>query len=221
MAGRLDTHERASEGENGTAAQILEAASRAIVRHGFASTRISDVAREAGTSTGTVHYHFDTKEDVLVEALRWANESAYDLIDEVLAADGDATAKLGRLIRLSIPYPGPLRDWWVLWIELWTLVPHRPDLRPISERVSRRWREIFASAVQAGVDSGEFRLRVGAVEASERLSAMIDGLAFQAIVEHHGLTPERMLELVVRYAAEEVGAASADIERAALATALP
>src|ERR671933_26728 len=51
--------------------QILAAACRAILERGFPATRIADIARAAGVSTGTVHYYFATKDEVLVAALKW------------------------------------------------------------------------------------------------------------------------------------------------------
>jgi AcrR family transcriptional regulator len=203
------------------AEQILEAAARAIARLGFAQTRIADIAREAGTSTGTVHYHFDTKEDVLVAALKWANETAYEPIQEVNGSDADPTAKLGSLIQLSVPFPGLPRDWWVLWFELWLLVARRPQLRAVSVELSNRWRGFFTDVVAEGVAAGEFRPAVDVDEAVERLAALIDGLAFQTIVGHHLMPPERMRELVLRFAAAELRAPHAVLARAALATPIP
>jgi AcrR family transcriptional regulator len=203
------------------AEQILAAAGRAIVRRGFADTRIRDVAREAGTSTGTVHYYFETKDEVLVAALGWANERAYQVIDEALAAGGPATERLGRVIQLSVPYPGILRDWWLLWIELWSLVARRPELHATGERVSQRWRAYYIDLVREGAESGEFRGASDPLQIAERIVALVDGLAFQVVVGYQWLPPERMRDLALAFAAEELGAELDRLERAALATLLP
>ncbi len=110
-----------------TAEAILAAAGRVIVRRGADATRIADIAAEAGTSTGTVHYYFETKEDVLIAALKWANERPYDRIDELLGHEADDLARLGTLLELSIPYPGPAREEWVFFLELWGWILHRPE----------------------------------------------------------------------------------------------
>ena len=49
-----------------TLEHLLEAAARTIARRGFAATRVADIAREAGVSPATVHYHFKVKEEILV-----------------------------------------------------------------------------------------------------------------------------------------------------------
>jgi AcrR family transcriptional regulator len=48
--------------------QILEAACQAILERGFPATRIADIAAAAGVSTGTVHYYFATRDEVLIAA---------------------------------------------------------------------------------------------------------------------------------------------------------
>ena len=83
--------------------EILAAACRAIVERGFADTRVGDIAEAAGTSTGTVHYYFDSKQGVLEAALRWAAEQLFARLD---AAGGpDVTTRLARLLALSVPFP--------------------------------------------------------------------------------------------------------------------
>ena len=133
---------------------ILEAACRAIIERGFPATRIADVARAAGVSTGTVHYYFSTRDEVLIAALKWATDNLFGRIEE---ADGAAPARrLGHLLEVSVPRPGPARDEYVLWIELWLRVLHQPELMPEIEAISRRWRAYFGDIVRAGAETGEF-----------------------------------------------------------------
>lgn len=50
--------------------RILEAAARIFGREGFQGASMSAVARAAGVSKGLLHYHFDSKEHLLIEAQR-------------------------------------------------------------------------------------------------------------------------------------------------------
>lgn len=49
--------------------RIVAGAYRALVRGGYASTSVKDIAVEAGVASGLVHYYFETKEDLLVAAI--------------------------------------------------------------------------------------------------------------------------------------------------------
>ncbi len=202
-------------------AQILAAACRAIIRRGFTATRIADIAREAGTSTGTVHYYFDTKDDVLLAALKWANEQPYRRLDEVLGGDADATTKLAKLLQLSVPYPGMLHDEFALWIEFWTRVLHRRDLLPESEEISARWRGYFFDIVRDGTVDGEFRPVAPPDEVAERLLALVDGFGFEAVLGHGWMPPERMRDLLLRFAAEQLRVPYEELDARALASDIP
>src|SRR3954468_11680433 len=120
---------------------ILEAACRAILQRGFPATRITDVAQVAGTSTGTIHYYFETRDEVLLEALKWAAERLFARIEA--GARASARARLSPLLAVSTPAAGPARDEYVLWIELWLRVLHDPRLLPDCEALSARWRSYF------------------------------------------------------------------------------
>src|SRR3954468_9239162 len=106
--------------------QILDAACRAILDRGFPATRIADIAAAAGVSTGTVHYYFATKDEVLVAALKWASARLFSRVEH--PGDEPSAARLGRLLAVAVPYPGPARDEYILWIELWLRVLHQPEL---------------------------------------------------------------------------------------------
>jgi AcrR family transcriptional regulator len=64
---RLAAAEREARSE-GRRAQILEAALRVWIRHGFDGSPVDAIAREAGLAKGTLYLYFPTKEAIL-EAL--------------------------------------------------------------------------------------------------------------------------------------------------------
>jgi AcrR family transcriptional regulator len=198
-----------------TAEVILAAACRAIARRGAEATRIADIAAEAGTSTGTVHYYFETKDDVLLAALKWANEQPYERIDELLAQGADDLARLGTLLELSIPYPGRDREEWIFFLELWKWILHRPDLVPDAAAVDSRWRSYFLDIVRSGTASGAFRPIAPADEVAGRLVGLVDGLGLKAVLGKPWLSPERMRELLLGFAADELGVSREALERAA------
>jgi AcrR family transcriptional regulator len=182
--------------------QILAAACRAILERGFPATRIADIAAAAGVSTGTVHYYFATKDEVLVAALKWASARLFARVERP-GAD-TAAARLARLLAVSVPYPGPARDEYVLWIELWLRVLHQPELLPGCEAISAQWRGYFHAVVRDGTDAGEFAPVAAADEVAERLLAFVDGLGFETALGYSWTSPERMHARLVELAAEQL-----------------
>jgi AcrR family transcriptional regulator len=200
-----------------TAETILAAACRAIARRGVEATRITDIAREAGTSTGTVHYYFETKDDVLLAALEWANDQPYSKMDELLGREADDLSRLATLLELSIPYPGPPREEWVLFLELWGRILHRPELLAAAENADSRWRSYFFDIVRSGTASGAFRAAAPPDEVADRLVALVDGLALKAVLGGSWMTPERMRETLLRFAADQLDVLYEDLDRRARA----
>ena len=189
---------------------ILAAARHALAERGFEATRIADIARGAGVSTGTVHYYFKTKDDVLLAALRWANEAPYRRLETALEEEGDPVSQLAMLIDVAVPYPGWLREQYLLWIELVSRVLRGPELRPESQRVGVRWRRYFREVIEEGGRTGAFHPVAPADEVAERLVGLADGLAFRALAGD--ITPERVHGFLCRFAAEQLGVAPASLE---------
>ncbi len=193
--------------------EILEAACRAIVERGFVDTRVGDIAQAAGTSTGTIHYYFDSKQEVLVAALRWASDRLFARLEA--GAGLTATARLARLLELSIPYSHPKarREEYVLWIEMWTLVLRRPERLPALEDLSVRWRSFFFDVVKDGAASGQFSPVAPVDVVAERLIALVDGLGFETAVGYRWSTAERMRSLLLSFAGEQLGIDAHELER--------
>lgn len=191
--------------------EILAAACRAIVERGFSDTRVSDIAEIAGTSTGTIHYYFDSKRDVLMAALRWASDRLFMRLER--AEGPDATTRLAALLDLAIPNgPEARHDEYVLWMEVWAVVLRSPEHLPALQDLSERWRAFFFEVVSDGVASGEFAPVAAADVVAERLIALVDGLGFETVVGYPWSTPERMRELLVSFAAEQLGLKAGRLE---------
>ena len=78
--------------ENPRKRQIVDAAARAIAQKGYADASIKDIAAEAGLAApGLIHYYFKTKEEILLEVVRY-NRRRYEEDFDGLFADEAAGA---------------------------------------------------------------------------------------------------------------------------------
>lgn len=66
--------------------RILEAASRAIRLHGFDGVSVADVMKEAGLTHGGFYAHFDTREDMVAEAIEYGARQSGESLDRGVAA---------------------------------------------------------------------------------------------------------------------------------------
>ena len=69
-------------------ARILASAAECLVRDGLANARMARIAAGAGVSAGLLHYHFDTKELLFGEVLRYSHEVSAELMEEMRSASG-------------------------------------------------------------------------------------------------------------------------------------
>jgi AcrR family transcriptional regulator len=183
-----------------TRARILDAAVRRIAREGIDEVRIARIATDAGVSPALVHYHFDSREALLVEAL----EHSYDLAGSsrvVSAAGGSAAERLGAMIDACLPFPGDQRDDWLLWVELWLRAARHPELAATAGRLYGRLHEWFELVLAEGVASGELAA-VDAAGLSDRLLAAIDGYGLRALIGDPAVPVERARAEVWAIAAE-------------------
>lgn len=161
---------------------ILDAAVAVVVERGFGAARVADIAQRAGTSTGTVHYYFPTKLDVLDAALQHASDRSLVRHRSELSATRNPRERLIRLIDLQIP-DGPVADEWAVWLEFWNEARHREELRERNREVYARWVGLIESIVTDGIKDGVFRADSDARDFAVRFAGMFDGLGIQALLQ--------------------------------------
>jgi AcrR family transcriptional regulator len=145
--------------------------------------RIARIATEAGVSAGLVHYHFDSRDALLEEAIEHSYERAGDLrlaaLDEARAT---AAQRLRAMIDQCLPSDRPLREDWVLWVELWLRGARDPALRPVAARLYARLHEWFAGTLADGIAAAELR-EFDVERMTDRLLALIDGYGIRVLTE--------------------------------------
>ena len=161
---------------------ILDAAVSVVVERGYASARVSDIAKRAGTSTGTVHYYFPTKVDVLDAALQHASERSHDRHRAELVVLTEPREQLLRLIDLQIP-DADVADEWAIWLEFWNEARRREELRARNKQIYTRWVTLIELIVRDGVSTGQFREDVDTADFALRFAGLFDGLGIQVLLQ--------------------------------------
>lgn len=166
---------------SGARERILAAAVERIASDGIDDMRIARVAMQAGVSTSLVHYHFDTREALLAEAL----EYSYELAADVRLGESEASNHVERLAGLVdqfLPYPGHLERDWILWVELWLRTVRHPELRPTAVRLYGRMHDWLAEAIAAGIEAGAFSEGADPHRVADRLMALADGYGVRVLI---------------------------------------
>jgi AcrR family transcriptional regulator len=186
-------------------AEILETTCQVVVERGFAATRVADVANKLGISTGLIHYHFDSKDQLIAEAFQYAAEADLARLEAEVAKEIEPLAKLDLIFQLYTPEeaePG-----WMMWIDGWGEALRSPALKAISQDLDLRWKTVLQEIVEAGVAQGRFRC-VDPSATAWRLAALLDGLGVQMTVHEDLISHEQLLHLVRTAACAELGLAA-------------
>lgn len=182
--------------------EILEVTCQVVIERGFAATRVADVANKLGVSTGLIHYHFDSKDQLLAEAFRHAAQADLDRLRATIDQGSSPLAKLDNVFELYTP--SEAEPGWILWIDAWGEALRSPTLREISQGLDLRWKEALEAVIVEGIATGDFTCPDPAA-AAWRLTALLDGLGLQVTV-HEGLfSRAQMLDFVRAAASYELG----------------
>lgn len=90
------------------AEQIVAAARRLFVRHGYRRASMDDIAAEAGVAKATLYLHFDGKEAIFRGMLAGCRALIEARAGEAEASDAPLAERLGALL---FAYPGTALEW--------------------------------------------------------------------------------------------------------------
>ncbi|MHB1931016.1 MAG: TetR/AcrR family transcriptional regulator [Acidimicrobiales bacterium] len=186
--------------------QILRAALDVIADRGYADTRIADVAVRVGVSPALVMYYFKSKDRLLAETLRYAEDVWYADGTRRLEAIPTAAGRLEELVRITCLSGEDvgLSESWSLWIDLWSQALRRPQVAAVREQFDEHWRETISAVVRDGQAAGEFDA-VDADDAAIALSALLDGLSVQIALRDRVVTEDRAFRTAMQFAAQLLG----------------
>ncbi|HSD41571.1 MAG TPA: TetR/AcrR family transcriptional regulator [Burkholderiales bacterium] len=161
--------------------EILDAALDLFVERGYATTRLDDVAQRAGVSKGTVYLYFDSKEDLFKAVVRSgivrAIEEAEQLVDEY---EGSSADLLRALVSGWWESIGSTRHSGIPKLMI-SEAQNFPELaRFYYAEVIQRGSQLFARAIERGIERGEFR----PVNVDYTVRALISPLIMRSIIQH-------------------------------------
>jgi AcrR family transcriptional regulator len=176
--------------------EILAAAMEEFVEHGYAATKLEDVARRAGITKGTLYLYFESKDALFKAVVRETIvpllASAEQLVDD---HDGGPELLLRRLVL----------QWWetlsaTRLAGITKLViseaANFPELAQFwFDEVVQRGRKIFAAVLWRGIEGGVFR----EVDVEHAVRMILAPVLMAAIWKHSFLACEKEEFPVERY----------------------
>jgi AcrR family transcriptional regulator len=139
---------RVTAGDDAIRQQLLDAAAEVFAEEGYEGTRIQEVVRRAGLSTGAVYGRFRSKDELLREAV-----ISRSVPHAIQLPDG--TLRVADLIeRLATRTSPELRAHEALLLEAYVAARRHPEIAKAILEANRHWRDAAQPLVEAARDDG-------------------------------------------------------------------
>lgn len=161
--------------EHESKVQILAAATAVFAEKGFAKASMNDIVRASGLSKGGVYWHFRSKDELITAIFDQFFVEQLALLDEVMAGEETAVAKLNQLaaftgegmVELATQFPSPL--------EFYALAARDDSLKNHLQVHFQNYREKIEALATAGMADGEFQIH-DSTDIANTIMALFEGL---------------------------------------------
>lgn len=168
-----------------TRSRILEAAQNCFSRKGYDAASVSDICREAGITKGAFYYHFETKQALFLELLKfWLNQ----LDVQFLIAHDEARTVSESLIEMA----GATRvifnesaGYLPMFLEFWLHSIRDPVIWQTVIEPYRHYILLFTRLMEEGKTDGSILID-NPLLASRTLTALAIGMILQGLIDPQG-----------------------------------
>ena len=170
--------------------QIALIACRVVAAYGFEQATIVRIAREAGYTTGMVAHYFDTKQDIIIAALRLILRR----IEERLTRPSSDSPELLALLSEALPVDEQRYTECSFWIAFWGQVCADKRLKRINTWVHREYRRLFERCLAQGWPDWNHWPASLRDRLLRSVMTFINGLTASAVVSRSDWPAEKQIE---------------------------
>jgi AcrR family transcriptional regulator len=185
-------------------ADLIEAARRAMLRHGPDGVLLNQVAEQAGLTSGAVLYHYPDLSDLLLEANQAGMERFYEARMRRIAGLTDPVAKLVVTIRSGLPVDSDDADVRLL-CELGGMAGRNRVYAALLTSLFDRQVSMYQTILETGSAQGAFTLTTDSLTLGRNLVALEDAYGYRIVARHPSLRTDEAAELILSYARQVTG----------------
>ena len=178
----MTTQEQRSEE---TRTRLLEAAETLFAQAGYDGVSVAAICQTAGVSKGAFYHHFASKQVLFLQLLdRWLAET-----DPQRLMRGEDTTPVPERLQAMTTLLGPILttagQQLPIYLEFWTRAARDPQVGQAMAEPYRRYRDYFASMIQAGIAEGSLQPMNPETGASV-IVALAVGMLIQGLFDPQG-----------------------------------
>jgi AcrR family transcriptional regulator len=188
-------------------AQLTRAAYKVVGQKGYYDFTIRDIAREAGLSTGLVHYYFKNKEDLLLNLLKEINRNMLIILNKAIGASEDPQEKLNIFMNQAFNVVRNEKDYFYIVIDFWTQVNKNERMKRANTKLFKSYRDEISKILEEGMESGVFR-NMDVNYTSIVIISIIQGMIIQYVIDTNAFDYEDYYKKVMTMVNDIVSADS-------------
>jgi len=165
-------------------AQLTRAAYKVVGEKGYSDFTIKDIAREAGLSTGLVHYYFKNKEDLLFKLLKGMNDNLKHDLNKALTVLDDPQEKLLAFCNEAFDLVHKEKAYFSVLVDFLAQINRNKRIHQAIVKLFQSYRDEIVAILKEGVAKGVFAV------ADVQLTSVIIVSLIQGNIFQHLIDPE-------------------------------
>jgi TetR/AcrR family transcriptional regulator, fatty acid metabolism regulator protein len=178
--------------------QLTRAAYKVVGQKGYYDFTIRDIAREAGLSTGLVHYYFKNKEDLLLNLLKEINKNMLVVLNRSISSADDPREKLNIFMKQAFDLVENEKDYFYIVIDFWTQVNKNDRMKRANTKLFKSYRDEISKILKEGFDQGIF-VKMDIEYTSAVIISIIQGLIIQYVIDNNAFNYEEFSKKVMKH----------------------
>ena len=176
-------------------------------RYGYSRAAIKGIAEEAGVTSGSVHYHFESKQRLLEDAAAWIAAPVAARLEAAAAQPVEFGARVAALLEEVVAVCAELPDFARFTLVLIADAARDPALRVAYAHTTNAYEAVYARLVDDAVASGQLTADVDRDAVTDLLHGVVAGLISLTVMRPTTVVPARYLRCAQMLVAGELFAA--------------
>lgn len=164
--------------------EIIRATYKVMARTGAQRLSLRQVGQEAKVSAAGLIYHFDSKDNLLLETMRWVLSRTVRRFEAGFSEVDDPEEALAAFVDAIFVDAKANRDFYLSYLDLIQYGARNPSFRGLTELLREHSTESFAFVIRQGVETGHFDVD-DVDSAAARARALVEGRFIQWLQDHH------------------------------------
>jgi len=192
-----------NDDQSETHAEIMQATYRALCEHGYASLTMQKISDEFEKSKGLLHYHFDSKEELLTAFIDYLLS---EFEQDIASIEGPPDEKLDEFIKrfVVVTHTDDRQALHLALLELRAQSPFNDQFRDHLARSDTIVRDVVAEIIRDGITQGVFRADAEPEAVAQLVLASMDGARTRGLTIGDETYPAAVSNALYEYVVDDI-----------------